>query len=184
MKLFVTIFALTGIGMLIGGGIAARDTMQLREVAKPVPGKVVSVESSTSDGSTTYAPVYEFEVDGEKRRHTATVSSSSYPEIGSTQTLLVDPNDPSEVKPDSFMGQWFIATLLGGMGILFTGIALVVGIVLASVRRRANAAMTMFGESSTASTPTASESTHDEDHTDHDPFVGSDAPSSQKGPFV
>jgi hypothetical protein len=169
-----------GLGLLAGAGFAAQDTMDLREVADRVPARVVGVATSTDEDGTSYAPIYEYVVDGRAYRHEASVSSSSRPELGSVETMLVHPQDPSDAKPETFLGQWFLAALLGGMGAGFT----LVSLALATVGlRRRSADRSRPPLDSLGSPGEPVRSSHEGDHADHDPFVG-DSPASSRGPFL
>src|SRR5690606_6658654 len=119
-----------------------------------------------------YAPVYKYAFAGEQYRHEASVSTSSPPELGATEILLVDPDDPTHAKPMTFMGQWFFVTLFGGLGGTFTLVALI--IMFASRVR---------SPTHTAYTPTSVAVTDTTDHSNHDPFLGGSA-SDNKGPFL
>jgi hypothetical protein len=129
MKVFSIVFLLIGLTMLGIGGWLANQSRELLDTGERVSAKVTSMSSSTdSEGDTTYAPVYTYTYRGEQRTYTAGVSSSSQPTIGESETLYVDPENPSSVKADSFMDMWFLPALLGGMGIVFTAIGLFTGI--------------------------------------------------------
>lgn len=156
MKLLVAIFLLVGIGLIVGGGFAAKDTIDLRNVADRVQGTVVGVEESHDSASgTTYAPVYEYVVDGETYRHSASVSSSSHPQMGKVETLLVHPDNPSKVKSDTFLDQWFLAAILGGIGTVFFVVAVVIAIVSTAVSGIGRGLKAAFPEGVPDFTPTA-----------------------------
>ncbi|MCW2926717.1 MAG: hypothetical protein JWM86_685 [Thermoleophilia bacterium] len=118
------LFFVIGVGLLVGAWIPTRSTLELRRVGDRVSGQVVAIATHRDSDGTTYAPIYAYEVDGAPYRHQADVSSSSRPEVGEEATLLVDPDDPTRVKPATFMGQWFLTALLGGMGATFAIIGL------------------------------------------------------------
>jgi hypothetical protein len=183
MKVLIIVFGLVGIGLLTGGVIAFQDTKQLVDVAVEVPGTVVDLTSSSSDGSTTYSPVYEYEFAGQTYRHETSVSTSSQPSIGETTTLLVDPDDPTEVKPDTFLDKWFLATILGGLGVLFGGLSVVFMVV--GVARRgggdsfAAASSSWDSDEAASDAPAPSTATMAADDGGDD----DDAPSTS-GPFL
>lgn len=119
MRVVGFVFLLVGIGLLVGAWFPTKSSLELRDVGEPVPGTITRYTTSHSDDGPSYAPVFRYEVNGQTYEHEQSVSSSSIPNVGETQTLLVDPSDPTNAKPDSFMGMWFLTALLGGMGALF-----------------------------------------------------------------
>ena len=97
-----------------------------------VPGTVVRLESShSSEGGTTYSPVFSYTVDGQQYEYES-VNSSSPPsnEVGDVETLLVDPSKPSKARQNSFWELWLLPCILcpisGVMIILSIGIPLLV----------------------------------------------------------
>ena len=73
------------------------------------------VERKTSDG-TTYYPVYSF-VDVYGTEHKIYSNSGSYPpqyEVGDPISILYDPDNPKEIKMDSFGSIW-IGTIIAGV---------------------------------------------------------------------
>lgn len=190
------LFGVLGLGLLGGAAWAAMDTIDLRQVGERVPGRIVSYTESRDEDGTSYAPVYEFRFEGETRRHEANVSTSTVPDVGDTRTLIVDPRDPTRVKPDTFIDQWLIPLVLGGVGFTFDMVAFIALLVAVGRRRR-----TQTAPSDTLGTPRATRrsaraaaaheqaharaaASHDDDHADHDPFVGDDDPTSRHGPFL
>ena len=183
MKRFALIFALIGAGLIGGSFFTASSTLDLREVAVEVPGQIVGIAESQDDDGTSYAPIYEYEVDGRTLRHESSVSTSSRPTIGDTETLLVDPSDPTRAKADTFMDMWFVPVLLGGLGSVFFLIGAGVGLAALAKGRTPSdpAAPSTLG---IPGQPSASSSPHAPDHSGHDPFVGDDDPTEHRGPFV
>jgi hypothetical protein len=78
-----------------------------------VQGTVVRLESSTSDGSTTYSPVYSYTVDGKKYEYES-VNSSNPPahEVGEVVTLLYDPERPDKARVNSFFELWLLPIIM------------------------------------------------------------------------
>ena len=99
-----------------------------------VPGTVVRLESSTSDGSTTYSPVFEYTYNAQKYEYES-VNSSSPPanQVGDVETLLVNPNNPNKARQNSFWELWLLPCIL--FPISFVMIILSIGIPLL-VRRK------------------------------------------------
>ena len=94
-----------------------------------VPGKVVRLESFYSDGSTTYSPVFSYTYEGKQYEYES-VNSSSFPsnQVGDVETLLVNPNNPSKARQNSFWELWLLPSIL--CPISFMMIILSIGIPL------------------------------------------------------
>jgi hypothetical protein len=142
LRLLSWIFGAVGVGLLIGAGVAATLTVQFRARSVEASGKIVDQTdgSRSSGGGRSYAPVFEFiDADGQRHRVRANVSSNppAY-DVGDAVTVRYDPRRPEHARIDSFLENWFVATLLGGLGVVFAGIA--AGFVVSGVagrRRRA-----------------------------------------------
>jgi uncharacterized Tic20 family protein len=77
------------------------------------------VERRTSDG-TMYYPVYSF-VDIYGTEHKIYSKSGSYPpryEVGDPISILYDPENPKEIKMDSFVSLWMGTIVAGVLGII------------------------------------------------------------------
>jgi Protein of unknown function (DUF3592) len=95
-----------------------------------VEGTVVRLESShSSEGGTTYSPVFSYTIDGQQYEYES-VNSSSPPtnQVGDVETLLVDPNKPNKARQNSFMELWFLPCIM--LPISFVMILLSIGIPL------------------------------------------------------
>ena len=96
-----------------------------------VQGTVVRLESSRSDGSTTYSPVFSYTINGQEYEYES-VNSSNPPanQVGDVETLLVDPNKPNKARQNSVWELWLLPCILcpisGVMIILSIGIPLLV----------------------------------------------------------
>jgi hypothetical protein len=79
-----------------------------------VQGTVVRLESSSSsEGGTTYSPVFSYTVDGQPYEYES-VNSSNPPanKVGDVETLLVDPNNPGKARQNSFWELWLLPFIL------------------------------------------------------------------------
>lgn len=95
-----------------------------------VPGTVVRLESShSSEGGTTYSPVFSYTYEGQPYEYES-VNSSNPPsnEMGDVETLLVNPNDPSKARQNSFWELWLLPCIL--FPVSFVMIILSIGIPL------------------------------------------------------
>jgi hypothetical protein len=94
-----------------------------------VPGTVVRLEASHSDGSTTYSPVFSYTYEGKQYEYES-VNSSSFPsnQVGDVETLLVNPNNPGKARQNSVWELWLLPCILCPVSLLM--IALSIGIPL------------------------------------------------------
>ena len=78
-----------------------------------VQGTVTRLESSSSDGSTTYSPVFSYTYEGQQYEYES-VNSSNPPanEVGDVETLLVNPANPSKARQNSFWELWLMPVIL------------------------------------------------------------------------
>jgi hypothetical protein len=90
-----------------------------------VQGTVVRLESSHSDGSTTYSPVFSYTYDDQKYEYES-VNSSNPPsnEVGDVETLLVNPNDPSKARQNSFWELWLLPCILCPVSLMMIGLSI------------------------------------------------------------
>lgn len=75
---------------------------------------VVRLEaSSSSDGGTTYSPVFRYVVDGQEYEYESV--NSSYPpshEVGEVTTLLYNPENPAKARENSFWELWLLPSIM------------------------------------------------------------------------
>lgn len=131
-RIIPSILLATGVALLAGSGYAAWREVQFRREAVETSGLVVEMMSrSRSDGRTsrTYAPVFVYALpDGTKRRAEGTVwSDPPCCTVGEAIRVRYRPEAPDRAYMVGFMESWFVATLLGGMGLVFT---LIGGVVM------------------------------------------------------
>ncbi len=107
---------------LVIGGWYGFNSWRLATSGGQVSGEVVEMEASTSDGSTTYAPVVEYVVAGET--YTFHGGSSSNPpayHVGQEVDMLYALDDPGTAKINNFWELWLIPLIflpiaaLGGL---------------------------------------------------------------------
>ena len=93
-----TVLYLIIISVVIGVSVSRHDD-NWEERALIVSGQVVGAEQRRgSKGSTTYAEVISFELDGETYRFTRDMSSSSYPKMGRARQVIVNPANPRQAR--------------------------------------------------------------------------------------
>ena len=128
-KIARTIILLVGSGLLIGAWFLYSNTREFIATAMTVPGVVVDLKVSTSDDSSTYAPVFEFmTLDGES--FTVISSAGSNPPAysrGEAVQVFYQADDPYDAKIDGFFSLWGGAVIVGTLGAIFfcVGVAIV-----------------------------------------------------------
>lgn len=94
--------------------------------ASKAPGTVIEMErDATSDGGSTYHPIFAF-TDAAGILHTqrSSFGSSDFAfEAGEQITVVYDPKKPSRSKINSFQTLWLGPIILIGFGLLFAGFA-------------------------------------------------------------
>lgn len=122
-----SIFFVVGLGMLTGGFFAWRNHEEFRAHALKTEGVVIDFVRHVSDDSkrgksVTYAPLVKFTDQNEHVIQFSSSVSSGSPGYsrGDRVAVLYDPTTPEKAQIDSFMENWFVTLILGGMGVIFT----------------------------------------------------------------
>lgn len=95
-----------------------------------VQGTVVRLaEVSDADG-TSYSPVFRYVVDGQVYDYES-VNASDPPthSVGDVQALLVDPDDPSRARQNSFWELWLLPCILGPIALVMLFFSLIIPLV-------------------------------------------------------
>jgi hypothetical protein len=124
-RLIYILFLLIAVGALAGSALTYLKTSNFVRNAERSDGEVVDIEYSRRPGDSTgmYNPVFQFMTkDGRTIRSTSNLrsSSSSY-HRGKKVTILYDPENSEDAVIQSFMELYFVALVLGLIGIGFTG---------------------------------------------------------------
>jgi hypothetical protein len=78
-----------------------------------VEGRVVRLDASTSDGSTTYSSVFEYSYEGQTYEYNSGISTNPPSNsVGDVETLLVNPENPSKARQNSFWDLWLIPVIM------------------------------------------------------------------------
>ncbi|GAB3928228.1 hypothetical protein GCM10011575_11830 [Microlunatus endophyticus] len=135
------VFAPVGIILLVVCAVTTTSSVHFRATATSTTGTVVDVASqlscSNSGGgcTTDYYPVVRFTAtDGRQitfRSHTGT---NSRPAIGKQVTVLYQAGHPEDARLSGFVSQWLAPLITGVLGIVFTGVGLL--LITVYVRRR------------------------------------------------
>jgi len=97
-----------------------------------VPGTVVRLESSySSEGGTTYSPVFSYTYEGQAYEYES-VNSSDPPtnQVGDVETLLVNPNNPSKARQNSFWELWLMPCIMGPVALFMLLLSIVIPIMV------------------------------------------------------
>jgi hypothetical protein len=121
------IFVIVGLGMLGFGGYSFLNTRNQLDIWSHTTGEIVSFEHrSDSDGGTLTIPVVRYRADdGEVytatpyEKHNTSVDVDGY-SVGDQVEVIYNPEDPQDMFLNDFMHVWFVPTLMGGMGGLFS----------------------------------------------------------------
>ncbi|MBL6447381.1 DUF3592 domain-containing protein [Fulvivirga sp. 29W222] len=72
-------------------------------------------------------PVFEYKFEGQTYTYYSNIESQppSY-SVGEEVWVYVNPDDPHDVLINTFMDRWFVITLVGGMGVIFSSVSLLV----------------------------------------------------------
>jgi hypothetical protein len=129
--LFGGVFGGVGLLLLAFAALALVSTIQFRSGAIAVEGKVVDMDRNGKS----YAPIVEF-TDRAGNTHRVTGNASNPPGYrrGDTATVRYAAEHPEDARIDGFMNNWFLPTILGGMGALFGSIG--GGFIVWEIRKR------------------------------------------------
>lgn len=137
------IFSLVGLAMLAGALFLVNDTRQFLATAQTVEGVVIDIvpmrsgSSNSGSNSTTYKPLVQY-TDPQGQVRTFEPSGSSNPpshDEGEVVQVFLDAQG-KHPKLDGFMALWGAASIVGGLGAVFTLIGLGIWLVGALTARR------------------------------------------------
>jgi hypothetical protein len=134
--IFIAIFGVFGIAMIIGGFFLYQNTSAFVKNAVPAQGIVIDFSRSQSEGSYSYHPVVKFTTQegGEMEFISPTGRNPSPFKVNDAVPVLYDPKNPKNAQINTFGELWVEVLILGGLGILFTLIAL--GVVIFMIRKK------------------------------------------------
>lgn len=118
--------------LLVGAGYAIWSEIAFRRIAVETDGRVVEMirgsGSRNSDGRTsaTYRPAFVFALPNGKevRAEGSVASNPPCCRVGDRVRVRYDPARPENAALTGFMQSWLVASILGGMGVVFAGIGL------------------------------------------------------------
>lgn len=122
------VFSLVGFLLLVIGLFILMRTRLFISKSQEVKGTVTHlIASSGSEGGTVYAPVFKFTtIQGQVIEVEEKVASNP-PQFSQGQIvdILYDPENPRHARVKKGFNLYFVPILLGGMGIIFGGIGIV-----------------------------------------------------------
>jgi hypothetical protein len=145
LKIVTRVFSILGIGMLLGSVFVYQNTRSFLAKAVEAQGRVIGLErsrsssSSSTRSSSTYRPVVEFTTASGKRMEFISSVGSNPPSYreGEAVTVLYLAADPYQARIKSFFSLWFGLMILLGLGLVFAGVGLVMGLVQSRSRKQA-----------------------------------------------
>lgn len=93
-----------------------------------VQATVTRLESSTSsEGGTTYSPVFRYTVNGQEYEYES-VNSSDPPshEVGEVVTLLYNPDNPTKARENSFWELWLLPIILCPVSMMMVALSIAI----------------------------------------------------------
>jgi hypothetical protein len=145
LRLIFGLFAVIGLGLLIGGVVSIQQTRRFLATASSVPGVVtenVWREDRSSNNNTNWAfyPRIRFRTTDGQEITFITNSGSSPPayRVNEPVTILYDPQQPYHAYIQSFSELWLLPTILCGLGIVFCSFG-VVAVIWKGISARKNA---------------------------------------------
>jgi hypothetical protein len=144
LRLVFGLFAVVGLGLLIGGVVSIQHTRRFLATAISVPGVVTEnvwhESSSGSSKSWAFYPRILFRTTGGQEISFITDSGSSPPayRVNEPVTILYDPQQPYHASIRSFSDLWLGPTILCGLGIVFCSFG-VVAVILKGISARKDA---------------------------------------------
>lgn len=130
-------FVIGSVLAAIGVGVG-QSNWSFASTAHETDGTVIRMVASGKRGS---SPVVRYEVDGKSFELQSSVSSSPpVYSVGDKVKVLYHPDEPHKGTIHSFLDQWFVPTLLAGLGSLFAVIGLAFCLAWLLARRRTAAA--------------------------------------------
>ena len=134
----IRVLLVSSLAFLGVAGFLAWQSWQLLDNAAQVDGTVTEVDVEFgNDGETRYTPTYAYAWEGERRTYTRGMTTSSRPDVGQVDTLLVDRRDPDNVRRKGFIDLWLWPGILGLFAVFSIGAALVLRHVGRTISKRA-----------------------------------------------
>lgn len=126
------VFSLVGSLLVVIGLFILARTRVFISKSREVKGTVIRMVSSFgSEGGTVYAPVFKFTTLQGQVVEVEEKVFSNPPEFtqGQVVDILYDPENPSRARVKKWFNLYFVPILLGGLGIIFGGIGVVMLVV-------------------------------------------------------
>ncbi len=121
------LFALVGVGALVGAGVTAHTAYQVSADGVIAQGEVVSLKRERSSGrrgsGTSYYPVFRFTAQDGREYRVKHNQSSNPPawKKGEKVELIYLPDNPETAVPNTFWGKYTVSVFLSVFGMVFGG---------------------------------------------------------------
>ena len=112
-------------GIVLAFVIPNNMTAVQKRCTLEVPAVIISIRESHSDDGVTFAPVYQFELNGESVTRTPNYYTSTKPQVGEKVQLFINPDNDSEFFEPIRDGKTIkILRIIGIVFLCFSGLIL------------------------------------------------------------
>jgi hypothetical protein len=129
----VPMFSLVGALLVVVGLFFFIRTRNFLGKALEVKGTVIQMvyrqnSSADSNSGGGYAPVYQFETADKQQiiKQDGLATNPPRYQVGDTIDILYDPGNPQKAYVNRWMNLYFVPALLGGLGLIFGGVAIAI----------------------------------------------------------
>ena len=123
-----------GLIMLGVGGWFGYSSYDFVSNGFEVEGMVVRLAVVSDADGTSYSPVFSYRVDGQQYEYES-VNASNPPskQVGEVSTLLIDPDDHSRARENSFWELWLLPAILVPAALFMLLLSIVIPVIVRSV---------------------------------------------------
>ncbi len=125
---------LFGLIMLGVGGWFGYSSYDFVSNGFEVEGTVIRMETVSSDDGVSYSPVFSYRVDGQQYEYES-VNASNPPskQVGEVSTLLIDPDDHSRARENSFWELWLLPAILVPVALFMILLSIIIPVIFRSI---------------------------------------------------
>ncbi|MBD5465296.1 MAG: DUF3592 domain-containing protein [Lachnospiraceae bacterium] len=134
LTIFFGIFAVIGIGLLVGAVLLFVNESRFRKTAVNITGEVVDIVSHYNHGKRYHEVFVTYTFEGHTYEGVELMGYDSGMYVGKSISLLCDPENPGRVRTKS--GFLLVAILLTGIGIVFSCVGIIPMIFAAKKKQK------------------------------------------------
>lgn len=134
LTIFFSIFAVVGIGLLIGAVLLFVNESRFRKTAVNITGEVVDIVSHYSHGKSYREVFVTYTFEGQTYEGVELMGDGINMYVGKSISLLCDPENPGRVRTES--GSLLVTILLTVMGIVFSCVGIIPMIFAAKKKQK------------------------------------------------